>query len=48
VLLARFHRVFKGGVDLLAQHGYGLSQNRARVGIEPKEPGGAEQDLGFR
>src|SRR5499427_3998406 len=30
-LVAGFHGVFQGGVDLIAQHGYGLSQSCARL-----------------
>ena len=41
-LVAGFHGVFQGGVDLVAQHGYGLSQSRARlVKVEPASTGGA-------
>src|SRR5262249_21817853 len=48
-LVAGFHRVFQGGVDLVAQHGYGLSQGCARLAkVEPASTGGAAQDLGLR
>ena len=48
-LVAGFHGVFQGGVDLIAQHGYGLSQSCARLAkVEPASTGGAVQDLGVR
>jgi len=48
-LVARFHRGFQGGVDLVAQHGYGLSQScarlvKSRTGLDRRRA----QDLGLR
>src|SRR5262249_19500921 len=47
-LVAGLHRPLQGGVDLVAQHGYGLSQNRAARMLSRSRRRRLLADLGAR